>query len=94
MADTHDHQALQAQIDNLVRRLTQVESQLAALSANGGLAYTGPGPYAPTSYDAPPGLPGAVVELAMAGKKIEAIKLYREMTGAGLKEAKSFVDSL
>ena len=28
------------------------------------------------------------------GKKIEAIKLYREATGTGLKEAKDFVDAL
>ena len=28
------------------------------------------------------------------GKKILAIKLYREATGVGLKEAKDYVDSL
>jgi ribosomal protein L7/L12 len=28
------------------------------------------------------------------GKKIEAIKLYREFTGARLKEAKDFIDEL
>ena len=32
--------------------------------------------------------------LALAGNKIAAIKLYRELTGAGLKEAKDYVDSL
>ncbi len=30
--------------------------------------------------------------LADDGKKIEAIKLYRELTGAGLKEAKDAID--
>ena len=29
-----------------------------------------------------------------AGNKIEAIKLYREATGKGLKESKDFVDAL
>ena len=29
-----------------------------------------------------------------AGQKIEAIKLYREQTGVGLKEAKDYVESL
>ena len=29
-----------------------------------------------------------------AGQKIQAIKLYREQTGAGLKEAKDYVESL
>jgi ribosomal protein L7/L12 len=35
-----------------------------------------------------------VAELARQNRKIEAIKLYREMTGAGLKEAKEVVDRL
>jgi hypothetical protein len=35
-----------------------------------------------------------IVELMKAGKKIQAIKLYRELTGAGLKEAKDYVESL
>jgi ribosomal protein L7/L12 len=36
----------------------------------------------------------AVVELVRQNRKIEAIKLYREMTGVGLKEAKEVVDRL
>jgi len=32
--------------------------------------------------------------LLRAGKKIQAIKVYREATGAGLKEAKEAVDKL
>lgn len=35
-----------------------------------------------------------VAELARTGKKIEAIKRYRELTGAGLKEAKDAVDAI
>ncbi len=30
----------------------------------------------------------------VAGRKIEAIKLYRECTGAGLREAKNYVETL
>lgn len=33
-------------------------------------------------------------ELVRAGRKIEAIKLYRERTNCGLKEAKDYVDGL
>lgn len=33
-----------------------------------------------------------VDELVRAGKKVEAIKLYRELTGAGLREARDAVD--
>ena len=35
----------------------------------------------------------AVRQLAATGQKIQAIKLYREITGAGLKEAKDAVES-
>ncbi len=35
-----------------------------------------------------------VAELVRQNHKIEAIKLYRELTGAGLKEAKEVVDRL
>ena len=35
-----------------------------------------------------------VMELVKAGQKIQAIKLYREQTGAGLKEAKEYVEGL
>ncbi len=33
-------------------------------------------------------------DLARQGRKIEAIKLYREATGAGLAEAKAAIDQL
>jgi Ribosomal protein L7/L12 C-terminal domain len=41
-----------------------------------------------------PRLPAAFFDALSAGKKIQAIKLYREATGVGLKEAKDYVDSL
>ena len=41
-----------------------------------------------------PRLPNAFFEALAADKKIQAIKLYREATGVGLKEAKDYVDSL
>jgi ribosomal protein L7/L12 len=58
-------------------------------------------------HGSPPSLPSAGVNqptsqaslaevhaLAMQGQKIQAIKLYRELTGLGLKEAKDYIDSL
>jgi ribosomal protein L7/L12 len=36
----------------------------------------------------------AAIKLLESGNKIEAIKLIREQSGSGLKEAKEFVDSL
>ena len=35
-----------------------------------------------------------VIELLQSGNQIEAIKLYRELTGVGLAEAKDAVDEL
>ncbi|ANH92525.1 hypothetical protein A8713_16280 [Streptomyces sp. SAT1] len=37
---------------------------------------------------------GEVAELARTGRKIQAVKLYREATDAGLKEAKEAVDRI
>jgi ribosomal protein L7/L12 len=36
----------------------------------------------------------AIIEQLRSGNKINAIKLYREQTGVGLKEAKDAVDAL
>ena len=36
----------------------------------------------------------AIANALAGGKKIEAIKIYRETTGKGLKEAKDFIDAL
>ena len=35
-----------------------------------------------------------IVALIRAGKPIQAIKVYRQMTGAGLKESKDVIDAL
>jgi hypothetical protein len=53
----------------------------------------------PAGYPAParpgaPALPEEFYALVRKGKKIQAIKMYRELTGVGLKEAKDFVDRL
>ncbi|MEU4624681.1 ribosomal protein L7/L12 [Actinoplanes sp. NPDC023801] len=41
-----------------------------------------------------PDVPGAVLQQLLAGRKIHAIKEYRDATGAGLKEAKDAVELL
>ena len=45
-------------------------------------------------YDPPANVASDVTEALRRGAKIEAIKLYREQTGVGLKEAKDFVERL
>ena len=35
-----------------------------------------------------------IIDALVGGRKIEAIKIYREATGQGLKEAKDFIETL
>lgn len=48
----------------------------------------------PPAFHENPGHLARVRELAAGGRKIEAIKLQRQFTGMGLKEAKQFVEAL
>ena len=62
-------------------RLQRVERKLDAIISHLGVVMN-------------PGVDPQLLELVREGKKIEAIKLYRESSGVGLKEAKDFVESL
>jgi ribosomal protein L7/L12 len=66
-------------------RLDHIEKQLQALF---------PDSYVPFATATATGMPAAVVELARAGNLIAAIKKYREVTGAGLAEAKKAVEDI
>jgi ribosomal protein L7/L12 len=47
------------------------------------------------SHNQNPGMQDARIrELVRSGNKLEAIKLYRELTGAGLAEAKDTIDKM
>jgi ribosomal protein L7/L12 len=63
--------------------LTRVEGKLDRLLADAGLTFD---PYA--------NVPPEVAEAIQRGEKILAIKLYREATGVGLKEAKEYVEEV
>jgi acyl carrier protein phosphodiesterase len=63
--------------------LARVEAKLDAILKHEGIRFD---PYA----DAPL----AVVEALRLGRKIDAIKEYRMATGAGLKEAKDYVEEM
>lgn len=65
-------------------RLRAIEAQLALLSEKAGVPYDGP------SEDVPPD----VVALAEAGKQLEAIKRYRELTNADFEKARDVVSAL
>jgi ribosomal protein L7/L12 len=66
-------------------RLDYIEKQLEALFPDG---------YVPFAAATATGMPPAVVELARAGNVIAAIKEYRNITGAGLADAKAAVESI
>lgn len=51
---------------------------------------SGPAMSAPAASPYPPELTAAIAR----GEKIKAIKIYREVTGAGLREAKAAVETL
>ena len=82
-------------------RLARLESAVASLQGQIATLTTGAGPYAGTPSDASAGaLPAdaawlqEVRQLKDSGKLINAIKLYRERTGVGLKEAKDIVEGM
>ncbi len=65
-------------------RIRAIEEHLVVLSEKAGVAYSLPSE----------GLPKEVIELARAGKTLEAIKLYRELTNADFETAKAAVQAV
>jgi large subunit ribosomal protein L7/L12 len=74
------------------RRLALLEQQVRLLSETAGVPC--PTFASDVGTAGHGGVPAEVVSLARAGKPIAAIKLYREVTGAGLRAAKEVIDSL
>jgi len=70
----------------LRERVRELEAQVAHLFGHLGID---PAAVPPPSTDLDPD----VVELVNSGKKIHAIKLYRERTGLGLKEASEAIEA-
>lgn len=67
--------------EDVAAKLAVIERKLDAIISQLGIQY-------------PDGSHADVDALAKAGKYIDAIKLYREKTGADLASAKAFVDSM
>jgi len=68
-------------LEGLTERLDYIEKYLVDLGQAAGYRY------APFST----GLPTEVAELARAGKTLEAVKLYRQLTNANIEQAKAAV---
>jgi large subunit ribosomal protein L7/L12 len=83
---------MEEQLSHIYRRLALLEQQVRVLSERVGVPCpTFASDVGTTGHG---GVPAEVVALARGGNAIAAIKLYRELTGAGLREAKDVVDSL
>ena len=74
---------LETEVEALQSRVATLEAQVHALLQHLEVAASPKG-----------SLERQVIEFTRANRVIEAIKLYREQTGLGLKEAKDAVDEL
>ena len=74
----------ETEIQQLRSRVNELEDRLKALYRHLHLEYADPG--------SDPAMSSQVQDALRRGNKIEAIKIYREMTGVGLAEAKDVID--
>jgi ribosomal protein L7/L12 len=84
MPGTYSQASLEANFNAMSERLRRIEAQLVLLSEKAGVPYE-----IPSS-----GVPADVLELVQGGKKIEAIKRYRELTNASFDEARDVIATL
>ena len=85
MPGVYSEAQVTASIQQSRERFTAIETQLALISAKLGLPYENP-----TDVD----VPAEVRELAQAGKRLDAVKQYRILTGASLDVAQDVVSKL
>jgi ribosomal protein L7/L12 len=88
----------QVELDDLKARVAKLEQAVAVLQAQAGAAVPyGAAQAAPAAAGTPVGDAAWLAEvrqLKESGNVIQAIKVYREHTGLGLKEAKDAVEAL
>ena len=86
MPGEYSQATLEAHFDVINRRLRRIEEELVRLSETGGGGFA----YTPSWAD----VPEDVIALAQGGKKLEAMKRYRELTGADMEQAREVVVGL
>ncbi len=84
MPGEYSQASLQSHFESINRRFQIIEEQLVRISETGGFAYT------PSWSE----VPEEVVGLARDGKQLEAMKRYRELTGANMEQAREVVVGL
>jgi large subunit ribosomal protein L7/L12 len=75
---------LRSYVDPMLDRIRALEAQVRLLSEHAGL------PFETAATD----VPDEVLQLVQAGDRIGAVKRYRELTGAGLEDARTVVLAL
>jgi large subunit ribosomal protein L7/L12 len=80
-------------MDDLHARVRELEALVDHLYARLNVERPG-GSWSADTFSGGGGVSTGVRELVMRGDKIRAIKLYREETGCGLREAKQVIDGL
>ena len=76
---------LERKVSELYKRLGQAEPDF----GGGGLTFASDQPASVTAAEDP-----RVLAAVESGHEIQAVQLYRELTGVGLKEAKDAVESI
>lgn len=77
--------ALERKVAELYEHLGRAEPEF----GGGGLTFASDQPASVSASEDP-----RVLELIDTGKRIQAVKLYRELTGAGLKESADAVEAI
>ena len=85
MAGDYDQASLTMHFEATNRRMDYIEDQMVRIAETAHTTYA---KYADTLQ-----IPDEVVALARAGKKLDAVKKYRELTGAGSEQAREAIIS-
>jgi ribosomal protein L7/L12 len=84
MPGAYSQESLERHFKQINERLRAIEAQLVKLSGEAGVPYEAPMAEVPQE----------VIDLAEAGKTMDAVKKYRELTGAGAEAATQVVQGL
>jgi ribosomal protein L7/L12 len=86
MPGEYSQASLEAHFEVTNRRLDRIEAQLVLVSQTAGVPYA--------TYADSLNVPDEVVTLARSGKQLDAIKRYRELTGANIDQAREVIIGL
>lgn len=89
-----EYELLAERVRRLEERLAQLEGNALNPAASGVAVYRNPVAGSVDQHSSDPQVDAQVLQLIRMGRKIEAIKRFRELTGLGLRDAKDAVDEI